>query len=349
MLEVKLKNLIKISHKIGERSDYAQGGGGNTSVKIDEDRMVIKASGYLLKDMTEDDGYVCLDYKKIVEVIKNIKEKNEEEENNMINFVMSKRIELDNNIKLLRPSIEVGFHALLDKYVIHSHSVYSNIINCSVEGKELLKNILQEEEYIFVEYTSPGLGLTLSVRDRIEEHKIKFYKFPVFVFLENHGLVVNCDTVDKVIEKHELVNKKIKKYFEKIEEYPNICINEKFQSTNKYILDFVTKYFKNKEILNFERVLFPDQVVYFKENICFEKNEKKKINMDLTKKTITYNVKTMVEAISVEETLLSYIYILSQILKNNLTPKYIGEKEQNYISNMKSEQYRKELMEKGGK
>lgn len=347
-MQKEIKELMKISHLIGEKSDYAQGGGGNTSVKIDENRMIIKASGYLLKDMTDNDGFVCLDYKKIVEAIKNIKEKNEEEENDINNFILSKRIELDNT-KLLRPSIEVGFHALLDKDVMHSHSVYSNILNCSVEGIDILKKIFLEEEYIFVEYTSPGLGLTLSVRDKIEQHKKKFSKLPIYIFLENHGLIVNCDTLDKVIKGHELVNEKIINYFGKIDEYPNICTNEDFQSTNKYILNFVTKYFKNEEILNFERVLFPDQVVYFKENICFEENKKKKINIDLHQKTITYNVKTLVEAISVEETLLSYIYILSKILKNNLTPKYIGEKEQNYISNMKSEQYRKELMEKGGK
>ena len=38
------ENLIKISQYAGERADYTQGGGGNTSVKSDDARfMFIKA------------------------------------------------------------------------------------------------------------------------------------------------------------------------------------------------------------------------------------------------------------------------------------------------------------------
>ena len=51
MNNMNLKYLVNISNKIGKRCDYTQGGGGNTSVKIDSENMAIKASGSTLKEM----------------------------------------------------------------------------------------------------------------------------------------------------------------------------------------------------------------------------------------------------------------------------------------------------------
>lgn len=39
-----------------------QGGGGNTSVKLDDTLMAIKASGFCLKDIEIDKAYAVLDY-----------------------------------------------------------------------------------------------------------------------------------------------------------------------------------------------------------------------------------------------------------------------------------------------
>ena len=44
----------------------------------------------------------------------------------------------------LRPSVEVGFHAILKKYVIHTHSVYANIITCSMEGEALAEKLFKD-------------------------------------------------------------------------------------------------------------------------------------------------------------------------------------------------------------
>ena len=52
-----LANLIKISNTVGKDQTYVQGGGGNTSVKTDDDKyMYIKASGMALKDMNANKG-----------------------------------------------------------------------------------------------------------------------------------------------------------------------------------------------------------------------------------------------------------------------------------------------------
>ena len=49
-----LGDFVKMSQLAGSRSDYVQGGGGNTSVKLKNGQMAIKASGYCLKDIEKD-------------------------------------------------------------------------------------------------------------------------------------------------------------------------------------------------------------------------------------------------------------------------------------------------------
>ena len=70
-MKEEIKNLVNISRKIGSYPEFVQGGGGNTSVKIDDNLMVIKASGYLLKDMTKSDGFAFVNYNDINDHIKN--------------------------------------------------------------------------------------------------------------------------------------------------------------------------------------------------------------------------------------------------------------------------------------
>ena len=60
-----IKLFSEFSKKIGDRIDYVQGGGGNTSYKVDDQTMLIKASGYYLNQVKEQDGYAVLNYPKI--------------------------------------------------------------------------------------------------------------------------------------------------------------------------------------------------------------------------------------------------------------------------------------------
>lgn len=55
------------------REDLVQAGGGNSSFKISEEKMAIKASGYQLADITETDGYALVNPKVIREAFLNIK------------------------------------------------------------------------------------------------------------------------------------------------------------------------------------------------------------------------------------------------------------------------------------
>ena len=60
--KTQLDNFTRISTSVGARADYVQGGGGNTSAKLEGGLMAIKASGYCLKDIRPDKAYAVLDY-----------------------------------------------------------------------------------------------------------------------------------------------------------------------------------------------------------------------------------------------------------------------------------------------
>ena len=64
-----LQELIKISKYAGMREDLVQAGGGNTSVKISKNEMLIKASGCQLSEVSKDYGYSRVCYSQIAEYL----------------------------------------------------------------------------------------------------------------------------------------------------------------------------------------------------------------------------------------------------------------------------------------
>ena len=57
----RLENFARVSSAAGSRADYVQGGGGNTSAKLADGLMAIKASGFCLSDITPNRAYAVLD------------------------------------------------------------------------------------------------------------------------------------------------------------------------------------------------------------------------------------------------------------------------------------------------
>jgi len=173
-----LKEFAKMSQVIGKRIDYVQGGGGNTSVKLGNGLMVIKASGYRLSQVTESDGFAVVE----IDGLKNVTK--------------------EQGYKLLRPSVEAGFHTLLDNYVLHTHPVYANLALCSVGGVDNLPSVIDGYHCITVPYIDPGKALADAIKEKIDE------KTQV-VFMRNHGLTVTADTADECLHIHECVNNHI--------------------------------------------------------------------------------------------------------------------------------------------
>lgn len=331
-------DLIKISQYAGNRADYTQGGGGNTSVK-DGGVMYIKASGYKLKDIDEKTAYVPVDKNAIFNYYNSVdlsvkkdyeKESAEVSKNSVIKM---------EGIETLRPSVEVGFHAILKKYVIHTHSIYANILTCAVEGEKIANEIFAKEDFgfIFLPYINPGFELTLAMKKGIEDYTKKTGKYPEVIFMKNHGLVVNSDSVERVIAVNTLVNETIRNHFNLADDFREVRLiskDGKFISDTKVVCEFVKENGLKKEFLD-KYPLYPDQLVYLNNVLAFSPE-----TMYVENGKVIYNADEK-KAVTLEETLSAYLYVITAVKNAGFTLSVMNEKEVYFINNWEAEKYRR--------
>ncbi|MCK5027338.1 MAG: class II aldolase [Candidatus Pacebacteria bacterium] len=332
------KQMAEISQKIGAYPEYIQGGGGNVSVKKTDTEMAIKASGFKLKDLREDTGFVSVNHIKIKSFYDTIKgDENLAELMKENSEVVSENTLYEEGKTSLRPSIETGFHSLLGKCVVHTHSVYANILNCSIEGQSLIKELFPEA--VFVPYSPPGVALTLGVKNAIAGAS------PRIIFLENHGLIVSGEISQDAYKLHEEVNARIKEKLKIDVTYPIVSIKKvgekRFVSDTSYIKQFIQDNRMVVENMS-KTVLFPDQVVYG-ESVGFGSESTADIAIDLDSGAVRYKT-SHGEAETFEEIFVSWAFIIENIKRLGLTLKTISEEESAFVSNMESEKYRKKII-----
>jgi rhamnose utilization protein RhaD (predicted bifunctional aldolase and dehydrogenase) len=174
------ENLIILSKYAGERFDLIQAGGGNASVKLNNEVMLIKASGYALSEVGQSTGIVKV-------------KRNESLSTPILKLGLS---------DALRPSIETFFHLILDKYVLHTHPIIVNAITCQKNWKTILLQLFPDS--MQVEYHTPGIDLALAIQNK--------GPLPDVIFMQNHGLIIHGKNKNIVIEKTETVLLKIEKH-----------------------------------------------------------------------------------------------------------------------------------------
>ncbi|MBY0309581.1 class II aldolase/adducin family protein [Patescibacteria group bacterium] len=328
-----IKDLITLAQHIGARPDYTQGGGGNVSMK-DAAAMLVKASGLRLSELTDASHFVTIDHKAVRdwhdEVIL---------ETPLPELIAAGDSAINATILASgggRPSIETGFHALLGETVLHTHSVYANILMCAHEGEALMRTLFPEAA--FIPYNTPGVALTLAIKaaGATEGSDI--------IFLENHGLIIVAPTPDEAQRKHEEVNEKLRLYFALTDSYPTLAIasNETGWESNSVALK--NRIMGNPETLfTFkDTILFPDQVVYG-DAISYEPTAPDKITIDPVTGSITYACSEK-EALAIEETLAAWLYIHDTVTEKGLTLKTLAAAEGVFIANLDSEKYRKSIL-----
>lgn len=345
-MNTNLLEMIKFaefSNAIGQRIDYVQGGGGNTSYKVDDQTMLIKASGYYLTQVKENDGFAILDYPKIVDFFYSDTAKEAEDIEKAGSELVKESILKVEDLPELRPSVESGFHSILRRWVAHTHSVYSNIILCSEEAEKLLKNIFEGEKYIYVPYVNPGSRLTLEIAQRMEDFKQEHDgELPTVIFMQNHGIIVHADDMQECFDLHESINEQICQHFGiSSQDYPDVNVqklseNEYISSTDYLSDSLKTKEYTTESLLTYP--LYPDQIVYLKEIL----GEKAIIQED---GKLLYKMPYK-QAILLEEALTAIVYIMNNIKEQGLKIQFMHQSQQNFINNWESEKYRKELAEK---
>ncbi|MFA7636457.1 MAG: class II aldolase/adducin family protein [Monoglobales bacterium] len=331
-----LDGLTLISAKAGERADYTQGGGGNTSAKLDDNKMAVKASGFQLKQINNSTGFVVVDYKRIKEYFNSVDLSDGRDYEAESSALLKDSVMDFEDLPRLRPSVEAGFHSVLKKYVIHTHSVYANILCCSAEGKELIAKYFDESgyKYLIIPYVDPGFTLTCEIINRSKE----LGQIPDLIFMENHGVVVTSDSAEDCVKLNDDVNNIIISSLKLTTPFPRIALKKADDNCFKSATDYLKNYVRENGVtaqLFSDIILYPDQLVYLngsadKMTICAEKGE------------ITYNA-TEKEALTIEETLCAYIYVIDMIKKSGLTIQTMGQSGVDFINNWESEKYRKSL------
>ena len=207
-----MQGFIRISKYAGMRNDLAQAGGGNTSVKLDGQIMLVKSSGFQLADVNENSGYSKIDYRLIADYFK---ENIQAGDRSVLTEDAGNALLTKAQMAGGRASIETFLHAVTGKYTLHSHPTLVNILTARKDGREVLEELFPEA--VYVPYRKPGAALAET-----------YYKIcraagqPEIIFLESHGLVVSGDSAERVIGRTEEVLEKIAAYLRvSYEAYPN--------------------------------------------------------------------------------------------------------------------------------
>lgn len=242
--------LAMMGTMLGSRPDYVQGGGGNMSAKLADGTLLIKASGIAFKDMRPDHGLVVLDPAPLREYLAEHASggpyPSEAESGALL-----KQCTRDHDT---RPSMEAWFHVLLRTYMLHTHSVYANIVTCAAEGEALVRELFHETDLrtLWIPYVNPGIGLGIEVYKAVDVYQGTHDRAPDVIFLQNHGVIVTANRGDECIALHEEVNARIRNYLYITAPYPPSA-------------DFIAamRVYRPAYLEHFLYTpLFPDQVVY---------------------------------------------------------------------------------------
>lgn len=343
---------VKLSKYVGERFDLVQAGGGNTSFKLDN-LMFVKSSGCLLSDINLNTNYVCVDFKKIREEINTInhqdKRKREVECNNIISYSTI-------FLKQYKPSIETSLHTLTKKYTVHIHPIQFNLISSSNNCNEIIKKIFPDENYIIIDYFTPGIDVSIELLNKYSNEKI--------IFLKNHGVVFTSDTIYELYKIIEITMIKLESFLKK--DYNNYKFTNYITKNMNIIFNsYHTSYFSedslinkfinlNNEHSNIFTTNFPDKLVYC--GISYIEINTDTLEKDINNYYIKYHEKPKIFIVKREN--MYYLYICSNSLKNciniesvlkshficyNPENNQLSKDEMHYLNNWDAEKHRQNV------
>ena len=350
-----LEEFSRLSQAAGARSDYVQGGGGNTSVKLCDGLMAIKASGYCLKDIRPDKAYAVLD----AAALRNFYYGNEpadlEDVEKQGSACAKENTKVIDGLDALRPSVEAGFHSILKTFVLHTHSVYANLAACSTACKAIAEVAFAGASYSWgwVPYTDPGANLTFAIRDELRRVETETGKVPSVILMQNHGIIVHDDDANRCLAIHADANERIAKVFGLTgNSFPEIFVEELaagyYAAATEYLADqLLLGGHTQKSLL--EEPLYPDQMVFLVDTFFMDAEEILEGQCVASSKT-GHMLMRMPEkkAQTLTETLTAVFFIMEQIERNGYTLSTMGEAAKNFIANWESEKYRKSLAGKKG-
>lgn len=345
-----MKGFLDISKYAGMREDLVQAGGGNTSEKLDESKMIIKASGIQLASVSGEEGYSIVNYRFVRQYMEELakgKEMYPEKE------LLEKAV-----IEGRRPSIEMFLHAITERITLHTHSVAVNVLTSRKNGMEALREMFPDA--LIVGYATPGLCLArLYYQAYLRESNGGIKSFPV-IFLKNHGLIVSGKTSAEVIRLTEEVNQKIEQKIGMDNSAYRLAyeIYQEFLSYDPYDDQIVVKV-ENKKVIDaywefkysmWEHQLCPDCVVYCGKRPFVYTGPGNKNDLDSfvklfgkpvviqSGKDLFIRAASMRKAREIESVLAFSAQVA--VFNKNYDMNLLTEEEQNFLLNWDAEKYR---------
>ena len=348
-----LADFTRLSQTAGARADYVQGGGGNTSVKLCDGLMAIKASGYCLKDITPDNAYAVMD----AQALRKFYYENEpgnladvEKQGSNCAKENTKTIE---GLAALRPSVEAGFHSILKTFVLHTHSVYANLAACSNQCLEIAAKAFDGADYTWgwVPYTDPGANLTFAIRDEQSRVEKETGKIPAVILMQNHGIIVQDDDADRCLAIHADANERLAKAFGLTgNSFPATAVEEMAAGIYAAAVPYLREQFKSgvhTQTSLLEEPLYPDQMVFLVDTFFMDAEKLEEGQCVASSKTGHMLMQMpQKKALTLVETLTAVFFIMENIQKAGYTVSTMGEKAKQFIANWESEKYRKSLAAK---
>lgn len=345
-----LADFARMSQQAGARADYVQGGGGNTSVKLADGLMAIKASGYCLKDVAPDKCYAVLD----ANALRDFYFGNEPESLSDVEqqgaACAKENTKAIDGLEPLRPSVEAGFHSILQTFVLHTHSVYANLAACSTACREIAAAAFSGADYTWgwVPYTDPGANLTFAIRDELRRVEKETGKVPSVILMQNHGIIVHDADANNCIAIHSDANARIAKQFGLTgDTFPKTAVEEMAAGIYAAAVPYLRQQLRSgkhtqKSLL--EEPLYPDQMVFLTDTFFMDAASLADGQCIASSKTGHMLMKmSQKKAQTLVETLTAVFFIMENIQKSGYTVSTMGESAKKFIANWESEKYRKSL------
>ncbi len=199
-----LSDLISMTRALGEPAmDYVIIGEGNTSMRIDDERFYVKASGHQMHGIGED-GFVAVRFEPMLVMLDDPPQTLTEQK------AITQAAKLD-QANARSPSIEVSFHAMLLRecgvqFIGHTHPTAINQIMCSEYASDFATKRRFPDEVVLcgpqsalTPYADPGLPLALKMRERVRQYMAQYDEAPKLILLENHGMIALGDSPAEIL------------------------------------------------------------------------------------------------------------------------------------------------------
>ena len=204
-----LTDLVHLSRTLGEPwRRFAILAEGNTSRRVAEDQLAVKATGRSLRHASPSD-FVVVSLRRLSQIV----DDSEAGDPDVARYF--DEVETEQG---MRPSVEALLHVVcvLDAgatTVAHTHPESVNALLCSDRADVLAGPPIFPDQVVvigrralLVPYTDPGVVLARVVRARLTEHA-RQWGMPRAIYLQNHGLFALGSSAIHVLQLTEMADK----------------------------------------------------------------------------------------------------------------------------------------------